>query len=236
MFEQSVSMSAAFGAGLLSFFSPCIIPLLPAYFSFITGVSVEELLDRQKDSSLKRQIIISTSMFILGFTLVFVLMGFSATAAGGLFSKFGNYLRIIGGIVVIILGIHLTGLFQIKFLQMEKRIHLKQKPVHMLGAFFAGNAFAAGWTPCIGPILGSILVIAGSQETMAQGGYLLLIYSLGLAIPFFVLSFFIHFLLSFMQKTRKFIKFLNIFAGIFLILLGIVLIADKLGYISSLFL
>jgi cytochrome c-type biogenesis protein len=119
---------------------------------------------------------------------------------------------------------------------MEKRIHLKQKPVHMLGAFFAGNAFAAGWTPCIGPILGSILVIAGSQETMAQGGYLLLIYSLGLAIPFFVLSFFIHFLLSFMQKTRKFIKFLNIFAGIFLILLGIVLIADKLGYISSLFL
>ncbi|MDY0131906.1 MAG: cytochrome c biogenesis protein CcdA [Desulforegulaceae bacterium] len=236
MFEQTITIPAAFGAGLLSFFSPCIIPLLPAYFSFITGVSIEELLEREKDSALKKQIILSTLMFISGFTLVFVLMGFSATAAGGLFSKFGNYLRIIGGTVVIILGLHLTGIIQLRFLQMEKRIELKQKPVHLIGSFFAGNAFAAGWTPCIGPILGSILVIASSQETMTQGGFLLLIYSLGLAVPFFILSFFIHFLLSFMQKTRKFIRFLNVFAGVFLILLGIVLIADKLGQISNFFL
>lgn len=235
MFEQSISLPAAFGAGLLSFFSPCIIPLLPAYFTFITGISLEELLEKEKDFSLRRQVIISTLMFITGFTLIFVLMGFSATAAGGFFAKFSNYLRIIGGIAVIILGLHLTGIIQIRFLQLEKRIHLKRKPVHFLGAFFAGNAFAAGWTPCIGPILGSILVLAGSQDTMSQGGYLLFIYSLGLAIPFFILSFFIHFLLKFMQKTQKVIRYVNIFTGIFLIILGIILTADKLELITNYF-
>ncbi len=235
MFEQSISLTTALGAGLLSFFSPCILPLLPAYFSFITGVSLEELLDSKKDFSIRKKVILSTILFIMGFTSVFVLMGFSATAAGGFLLKFSNYLRIAGGIVVIILGVHLTGFIKIKFLELEKRFNLKKRPVHFAGAFFAGNAFAAGWTPCIGPILGSILVLASSQQTMSQGGILLLTYSAGLAIPFFILSLVIHMLIGFMQKTKKILKYMNLIAGIFLIFIGIVLVTDKFSLFTNIF-
>ena len=235
MFEQSISAAAAFGAGLLSFFSPCILPLLPAYFTFITGVSLDELLSREKNYSLRKKIIVSTLMFILGFTSVFVLMGFSASAAGGFFSEIKDYLRIAGGVIIIIFGLHLTGIIQLKFLQFEKRVHLKKKPMHWAGSFLAGNAFAAGWTPCIGPILGSILVLAGGQETSLQGGYLLLVYSAGLAVPFFILSFFIHLILDFMKKTGKFMKYMNLTAGILLIFMGIILITDKMTFLSDIF-
>lgn len=234
MFEQAISFPAAFGAGVLSFFSPCILPLLPAYFTFITGISLEELLEKEKDFSLRKKVVTSTLMFILGFTMIFVLMGLSASAAGGFITGYKNYLRIGGGIIVIIFGLHLTGFIQLRFLQLEKRFHLKKKPLHWAGAFFAGNAFAAGWTPCIGPILGSILVLAGGQETMSQGGMLLLVYSLGLAIPFFVLSFFIHLLLGFMKKTGKFIRYMNAVAGILLMGIGVMLLTNSFGFITSL--
>lgn len=164
MFDQSISIAAAFGAGLLSFFSPCIIPILPAYFSFITGVSVEDLLEKEKDLTKKKKIVGSTILFILGFTTIFVLMGVSASAAGSFFLKFKDYLRIAGGIIILIFGLHISNIIPIKFLQYEKRFEVKKNNIHWIGTFIAGTAFAAGWTPCIGPILGSILVLAGARK------------------------------------------------------------------------
>jgi len=235
MFEQSVSIYTAFLAGLLSFFSPCILPLLPAYFTFITGVSLDELLNKSKNFSVRRQIIISTLLFILGFSTVFIIMGFSASVLGSFFMRHKGIFRIVGGIVICILGLQLSGLVRITFLQLDKRFHLKKRPLHWAGAFFAGNAFAAGWTPCIGPILGSILVLAGGQETMTQGGYLLMVYSLGLAIPFFILSFFIHLLIRFMKKAGKYIRYMNRIAGALLIFIGILLIFGRFDSLMTFF-
>lgn len=235
MFDQSISIAAAFGAGLLSFFSPCIIPILPAYFSFITGVSVEDLLEKEKDLTKKKKIVGSTILFILGFTTIFVLMGVSASAAGSFFLKFKDYLRIAGGIIILIFGLHISNIIPIKFLQYEKRFEVKKNNIHWIGTFIAGTAFAAGWTPCIGPILGSILVLAGGQETMLKGGYLLFIYSLGLAIPFFILSFFIHLVVGFMRKTGRYMGVINLISGVLLIFMGIVLITNKMDFILSFF-
>ncbi|MDH3956991.1 MAG: cytochrome c biogenesis CcdA family protein, partial [Desulfobacteraceae bacterium] len=196
MFTQTVSFPAAFVAGLLSFFSPCVLPLIPAYFTFITGFSIEELTE-EYNSEIRKKVCLSTFLFVLGFSLVFILMGASASYLGGLMYTYKKLIRIIGGILIIILGIHLTGLIRIPGLDFEKRINLEKKPLHFFGTLIIGMAFGAGWSPCIGPLLGSILIIAGSQETVWQGVLLLGIYSAGLAIPFIIISIFINFLLVF---------------------------------------
>ena len=172
MFTQTVSFPAAFVAGLLSFLSPCVLPLIPAYFTFITGFSIEELTE-EYNSEIRKKVFLSTFLFVLGFSLVFILMGASASYLGGLMYTYKKLIRIIGGILIIILGIHLTGLIRIPGLDFEKRIALEKKPLHFLGTLIIGMAFGAGWSPCIGPLLGSILIIAGSQETVWQGVILL---------------------------------------------------------------
>ncbi|MBU1162494.1 MAG: cytochrome c biogenesis protein CcdA, partial [Proteobacteria bacterium] len=194
MFTQTVSFPAAFVAGLLSFLSPCVLPLIPAYFTFITGFSIEELTEKY-NSEIRKKVFLSTFLFVLGFSLVFILMGASASYLGGLMFTYKKLIRIIGGILIIILGIHLTGLIRIPGLDFEKRIALEKKPLHFLGTLIIGMAFGAGWSPCIGPLLGSILIIAGSQETVWQGVILLGFYSAGLAMPFIIISIFINFLL-----------------------------------------
>ncbi len=226
MFTESVSYSAAFLAGLLSFLSPCILPLIPAYFTFISGFSLEELIEGH-DAAIRRKVVISTIAYVCGFSLVFILLGTSASFIGSMINKYSNILRIIGGFCIILLGIHLMGLFRFSRLDVERRIHLKAKPLHFMGTFLVGMAFAAGWSPCIGPLLGSILIIAGNQETMLQGTALLAFYSAGLAIPFILLSIFIHFLLNFVKNARRVLKYVNPAAGILLIVVGLVLIADK---------
>ena len=187
MFTETVSYPAAFIAGLLSFLSPCVLPLIPAYFTFITGFSLEEL-TRGYNSEIRKKVFLSTFLFVLGFSLVFILMGASASFLGSLMYKYKNLIRIIGGVFIIILGIHLTGLIRIPGLDFEKRIAIEKKPIHFFGTLIIGMAFGAGWSPCIGPLLGSILIIAGSQETVWQGVSLLAVYSAGLALPFIALS------------------------------------------------
>jgi len=172
MFTESISFPAAFIAGLLSFFSPCILPLIPAYFTFITGFSLEKL-TQDENTEIRKKVVFSTLLFVLGFSFVFILMGASASYLGGLFFQYRKFIRITGGILIIALGVHLTGLIRIPGLDIEKRIHLDQKPLHFLGTFIIGMAFGAGWSPCIGPLLGSILIVAGSQETVWQGTVLL---------------------------------------------------------------
>ena len=232
MFTQTVSLPAAFVAGLLSFFSPCVLPLIPAYFTFITGFSIKELTE-EYNSEIRKKVFISTSLFVLGFSLVFILMGASASYLGGLMYTYKKLIRIIGGILIIILGIHLTGLIRIPGLDFEKRITLEKKPLHFLGTLIIGMAFAAGWSPCIGPLLGSILLIAGSQETVWQGVILLGIYSAGLAIPFIIVSIFINFLLIFIKKASKVLKYVNVVSGVVLIVVGLILLSNKLYVFSG---
>jgi cytochrome c-type biogenesis protein len=232
MLTEAVSFPAAFLAGLLSFFSPCVLPLIPAYFTFITGYSLEEL--TEGNIEIRKKVILSTISFVLGFSVVFILMGGSASYLGGLIYKYKNLIRIIGGVLIIILGIHLTGVFRIRSLEFEKRIQIQKKPLHFLGTFIIGMAFGAGWSPCIGPLLGSILIVAGSQETIGQGMVLLGVYSAGLALPFVIISIFINFLLVFMKRASRVLKYVNVVAGILLILVGLVLVTNKLYLFSSL--
>jgi len=232
MLTETISYPAALIAGLLSFFSPCILPLIPAYFTFITGFSLEDLTG-ERSSEIRTKVILSTVSYVLGFSFVFILLGASASYLGGFIYKYRDLIRIVGGIFIILLGVHLTGLIRIRHLDFEKRIHLKKKPLHFFGTFIVGMAFGAGWSPCIGPLLGSILIIAGSQETVWQGIVLLAVYSAGLAIPFLIMSFFINFLLAFVRKASRTMKYISASAGILLIIVGLFLVTDKLYVLTG---
>jgi len=232
MFTESISYSAALAAGLISFFSPCILPLIPAYFTFITGMSLDELTGVQS-RRIRLRVIGATLSYVLGFSLVFVLMGASASFIGKAVFTYRDTIRIVGGILIILLGIHMTGLIRFRPLEFERRLEVRSKPLHFLGTFFVGMAFGAGWSPCIGPLLGSILIVAGNQETVAEGIGLLSVYAAGLAIPFLLLSIFVNSILSFIKKASWSIKYINIIAGGLLLILGLLLVTDKLTLISA---
>jgi cytochrome c-type biogenesis protein len=227
MLTEAVSFPAAFLAGFLSFLSPCVLPLIPAYFTFITGFSLEELTE-DRHPEIRKKVVFSTVSFVCGFSLIFILMGASASYLGGLIYNYRNTIRIIGGILIILMGVHLTGIIRIPGLDVEKRIHMEKKPLHFLGIFIIGMAFGAGWSPCIGPLLGSILIIAGSQETVRHGIVLLAIYSAGLALPFILISVFIHLLLMVIKKASRVLQYVNTAAGILLIIMGLILVTNKL--------
>ncbi len=233
MFAESVSYSAALLAGLLSFFSPCILPLIPAYFTFITGFSLEELTDGENDR-IRKKVILSTLAYVCGFSLVFVLLGASASLLGTVMQKYSGIVRIVGGVLIMLLGVHLTGIVRFGKLDVDKRMHIDKKPLHFFGTFLVGMAFAAGWSPCIGPLLGSILIIAGSQGTVMEGVLLLSVYSAGMALPFLLMSVFIHFILNFVRKANKILRYVNPAAGILLIVVGLILVTDKLYLFTSL--
>ncbi|MDY6824642.1 MAG: cytochrome c biogenesis protein CcdA [Thermodesulfobacteriota bacterium] len=224
MFETAtVTFPMAFGAGLLAFLTPCILPLVPVYFTLITGLSLEDLTG-VANADIRRKVFFATIAYVLGFSTVFILLGASASFLGGLLDANRSVLKIAGGVVSIVLGLHLAGIIRIPGLSVEKRAHIKKRPVHLLGAFVVGLAFAAGWTPCIGPILGSILFVAGNQETVGRGILLLSVFSAGLALPFIILSVFINFLLVFIKKANRVIKYINPAAGVLLMVVGLLLL------------
>ncbi|MFU8770753.1 MAG: cytochrome c biogenesis CcdA family protein [Desulfotignum sp.] len=225
MFTQTITFPAAFAAGLLSFLSPCILPLIPAYFSFITGLSLDELTAGKQNT--RKKVILSTLAYVAGFSFVFILFGASASFLGSMFTKYAFVIRYLGGGIILIFGLHLLGVINIQALAFEKRLHLKQKPVHLAGTFVVGMAFGAGWSPCIGPLLGSILIVAGNQETLSQGIWLLAFYSAGLALPFILMSVFITSLMTVMKKATRYIGIINKTAGALLIFMGLLLIFDK---------
>jgi cytochrome c-type biogenesis protein len=227
MFTEAVSFPAAFTAGILSFLSPCVLPLIPAYFTFITGFSLEELTEN-RNSEIRKKVFLSTLFFVSGFSLIFILMGASASYLGSLMFNYRELIRIVGGILIILMGVHLTGIIRIPGLDVEKRINIEKKPLHFLGIVIIGMAFGAGWSPCIGPLLGSILIIAGSQETVWQGIVLLAIYSAGLALPFIIISVFINLLLIVIKKASRVLQYVNAAAGILLIIVGLILVTNKL--------
>jgi cytochrome c-type biogenesis protein len=225
---SEVSVFLAFGAGLAGFFSPCILPILPAYLSFITGRTVEEII---KESPTAREILPSILLFCAGFSGVFVAMGATASALGQLMASNQRILEVVGGILVVILGLQQMGLVRISFLQREKRLHLRARPAHGLGGLIVGMAFGAGWTPCLGPILGAILTYASTKETVLQGVVLLGIFSLGMSLPFLALGLALGTILPRLRKTGPVVRWMGFGSGAILVALGILLIADQLSWL-----
>ena len=232
VFTETITFPAAFIAGLLSFLSPCVLPLIPAYFSFITGLSVDEM--TADNRQIRQRVILSTLAYVAGFSFIFILFGASASFLGGVASQYSWVIRYFGGTIVLVFGLHLLGVINIKGFQFEKRFHVKKKPVHLLGTFVIGMAFGAGWTPCIGPMLGSILIVAGNQETILKGVWLLAVYSAGLALPFILISIFINSMLGFMKRATRLIGIINKIAGILLIAIGLLLIFDQFKLLAAL--
>ena len=225
-----VSHPAAFLAGLLSFFSPCVLPLIPAYFTFITGYSLDELTTGESGKT-RMKVMLATLSFVLGFSFVFiVLFGVAASFLGEVMKDYRGVVRIVGGILILFFGIHVSGLFRFKFLDVEKRLHLEKKPARFIGTFLIGMAFGAGWSPCIGPLLGSILLLAGNQGTVLKGVLLMVTYSAGLAIPFLLIAAFVSSILNFMKKATKVLRYVNAVAGLLLAAVGILLITDNLRF------
>lgn len=233
--EDNISYFGAFIAGLLSFLSPCVLPLIPSFITYITGLSFADLQAEHPTHKVREQTIIHTLLFIAGFTVVFVLLGASATFVGGFLQEHMNMIRRVGGILIIVFGIHVSGLVPIHLLLGEKRVTLHRKPAGFLGSFLVGLAFAAGWTPCIGPILASILMVAATEETVYKGIALLLMYSLGLAIPFFVASLAMHQFMVFFNRFKKHIRVMEVITGVFLVVVGIMIFSNSLSVVQRYF-
>lgn len=224
-------MIAAFIAGIASFLSPCVLPLVPGYLSMISGASVEEL--QSKDRKLLGTVLLHSTMFILGFTLVFVTLGAAATGLSQLAHQYKKYLNWFAGVVVIILGVHLMGIFKIKALYADKRLHSIQGSKSPIGAFLVGFAFAFGWTPCIGPVLAAILGLAANEDTVAKGISLLFVYSLGLAVPFLITSLLMNRFLSFYGRFRRHLGVVEVVSGVLLVAIGGLILADRFAWLSS---
>jgi cytochrome c-type biogenesis protein len=230
---QEISGMIAFSAGLLSFASPCVLPLVPSYITYITGVSFKELTDVEARSKLRWATICHSFCFIIGFSLVFVLMGASATYLGQVLVQYQYWIMKGGGVLVILLGIHFTGIINIPFLHIEKRFEMRKRPLGYVGSFVVGVVFAAGWTPCIGPILSTILIYASTSKSVVTGILLLTYYSVGLGIPFFLSSLAFNSFLSAFDKIRRYMRIINIVSGLFLIGIGILFLTDTFQEINS---
>ncbi len=227
---------AAFLAGVLSFLSPCVLPLVPGYVSLISGASVEEL--QTSERRMLPTVMLHSLTFVLGFSVVFIALGAVATGVGQIVNEYHSLLSKIAGVVVILFGLHLTGLLKIKALYADKRLHEVKGSATALGSFAVGFAFAFGWTPCIGPILATILVLAGAQETVWKGIVLLAVYSLGLAVPFLLTSLGVDRFLSFYGRFRRHLHTVEVCSGVLLIAIGVLIFLNNLrllsGYLSFL--
>jgi cytochrome c-type biogenesis protein len=227
---DNVTLIAAFGAGVLSFISPCVLPLIPGYLSFVSGVSLEEMRDEEK-SAARRQVIVTSLAFILGFSLVFIALGASASAIGKFLFRNSNILGKVAGVLVIVFGLHTMGVFRIPFLETEKRLQAGAKPKTLLGAVMVGMAFGFGWTPCIGPILSGILLLAGSKETVREGVVMLAVYSAGLGIPFLLTALAINKFFAASGRIRRHYHAIEVSSGVLLVFIGVLLFTDQMTVI-----
>jgi cytochrome c-type biogenesis protein len=223
----------SFGAGLVSFLSPCVLPLVPGYVSLVSGVGVEEL--KAPDVRLLRRVMLQSVMFILGFSAVFVSLGLAASSIGQLLATYRTYLAHAAGVVIILFGLHLTGIFRINALYADKRLHGVKGGSSPWGAFVIGFSFAFGWTPCVGPVLSSVLTLAAAEDTVWKGGGLLAIYSLGLAVPFLLTSVGIERFLVFYQRFQRHMHVLEVASGVLLMVLGVLLVLGRFTLISGYF-
>jgi len=227
---ENISFLIAFWGGIISFFSPCIIPIIPAYISYTAGANVNSYNNFRKINFTR------TIGFVLGFSLVFITLGASATFLGGFLNRNLSLFRTISGLFIIFFGLYMLGLIKIGFLSRKHGFKTPKRKNNFLSSTLMGLAFGAGWTPCIGAVLGSILIFAGSQSTVVEGILLLSVYSLGLSIPFILTSLLLGFFTKYIGKIEKFSLYLNKIGGIILIILGILIIMNKLTIFNSLLL
>jgi len=222
-----VSFGLAFAAGLLSFLSPCVLPLIPSYVGFLTGLSLEELQARRGTA------LLHALWFVAGFSLIFLALGATASALGRLLLQYQLWIGRVGGVLVVGFGLYLLGVLRPAFLMRERRLELARKPLGYLGSGVVGIAFGAAWTPCVGPILGAILTLAAAQASVGQGVVLLAAYALGLAVPFLVTAYALDRFLTWFQRFRPYIVWVDRTAGALLVLLGLLLLTDRFTLIAS---
>ncbi len=228
MIAENVSFLIAFGAGVASFLSPCILPMIPAYIMYMTGSQVETNADSRKKSILR------TLVFVLGFTIIFVIMGSSASVIGKAFAQNRIFFTKLSGVVIVLFGLKMTGKISLGFLSREKKLEAPKVVNSWSGALLMGIAFAAGWTPCFGPILASILIFAGASDTVLHGTLLLLVYSIGMGIPFILTAIFLKEITRWLSKIEKTIQHLPLISGIIMIIFGLLVFFDQVKKISGL--
>jgi cytochrome c-type biogenesis protein len=225
----------AFFAGLLSFLSPCVLPLVPGYISIISGFSLDQLKGKVHDAALKRSVMLSSVMFILGFTIAFIALGATATVVGKFLLTRMPILKYIAGIIMIIFGLHVLGVFRIRALYQDTRMHKVQTSSGMLGALVLGFVFALGWSPCLGPILSGVLAMASDQETVGRGMFLLFVYSAGLGVPFLLTSLGINRFLSFYNRFKRHFRALEIVSGILILIVGVLIFTNQMTRLNQYF-
>jgi cytochrome c-type biogenesis protein len=228
-----VNIFVAFAAGIFSFLSPCVLPLIPSYLSFVSGISLEEMRGAQASARVRWRVVLNSIAFILGFSLVFVSLGASASYLGSLFLNYRGFIRILGGLFVLIVGLYLIGLFKIPALERYLQFNLKDKPAGYLGSVLVGITFAVAWTPCVGPILGGILALAGTSGEIGRGILLLSTYAAGLALPFFLSALAVNSFFQFSQAFRRYINAVHVMGGVLLISVGILLLTDYMTFLNS---
>lgn len=231
IFGGDVSIPIAFGAGFVSFFSPCILPMIPAYIMYLTGVTVEEELKNKRFIAFIR-----TLGFVIGFTIIFMIMGTSASYLGRIFIRNRDIFARISGILIIIFGLNLMGVLKFRFMNISKTFNRPKKITRWFSSILIGMAFAAGWTPCFGPVLASILIYAGGSETISKGVYLLLVYSIGMSIPFLLTSLFIDIFDKILNKTEKVMTYVPKISGGIMVIFGILVFFNKVIVLSNLLL
>jgi len=228
----SVGVLVAFSAGLFSFLSPCVLPLFPSYVSFITGMSVSDL-TADLSGATRRRVMLHALSFVLGFSLVFVALGASFSAAGQFLLDYRNLIRQIGGALIVLFGLYIAGVFKLAAMGRTMQFQLREKPAGYLGSLLVGITFAIGWTPCVGPILGAILSLAGTSETVQRGIGLLIAYSAGLGVPFLVSAVALGAFLKFFKRYRPFIPVMERAAGVILVVVGVLVFTNYYVVLNS---
>jgi cytochrome c-type biogenesis protein len=234
--NDSVSIVTAVLGGLLSFLSPCVLPIVPGYLSFISGVNLAQYRGGPAPAGLTRRVALTGLAFVLGFSTVFVALGAAATLVLGAFlEQYKRELAIVGGVLILILGIHTMGLYRIPWLLQERRAEMKARPLGLVGAYVVGLAFAFGWTPCIGPILAAILALAAQRETVWEGVVLLSAYSAGLGIPFLAAALAMRGFFSAFARLKRYLRAFEVASGLLLVAIGLLLVTDRLALLARWF-
>jgi cytochrome c-type biogenesis protein len=233
MASENISYVVAFTAGMLTYFSPCLLPMIPAFIAYITGVSASDRKDESKKSEVRIKTIIHALLFIFGFSLIFILLGLTATILGKALFSYQKFIRIAGGILIMLFGLQLTGVIKLNFLIETRKISIATKSASYLSSFLIGVTFAAAWTPCAGPILGSILILAGTKADLVHGTKLLTAYSIGIALPFFVTALLVNTFLEYFNRLQKFLNVITVSGGVLLVVVGFLVATNYLNIISE---
>lgn len=227
-----VNIFVAFTAGIFSFLSPCVLPMIPSYLSFISGVSLEEMRSVEVASHIRKRVLLNSLAFISGFSLVFISLGASVSFLAGFFLSYRSLIRVLGGIFILAVGIYLLGVVKFSVLDRYLQFHLKNKPGGYLGSALVGITFGAAWIPCVGPILGAILTLAATSSEIGTGIFYLGTYAAGLALPFFLSAVAVNSFFEFSQKFRRYLQVVHVTAGILLIIVGVLLITDYMTLLN----